>query len=1071
MNPLFLAILAAWAFAPGVASAEPVSAAIVAFLGFTGTAAAVATFVINTALAIAATALATKLTTPKRGAAAGQERQASVLNIQLGETDREAVLGEVATGGAMLDAFNHGGTYGTDWEVYAIKLADHRCHSLVGFYIGDTWYPFAADGVQAGFNNQLEVYWHAGTLAQAADAYLLANSGGAWTALDRMAGCAYVVVAFKADAPNAANPIWSTGRPGFLWRVKGAYLYDPREDSTVAGGSGAHRWDDPATWEWSDNAYLGRYAYTRGIYAGDQVDAPEQLLIGRGLSALEAPPERVIAHANLCDEAVTLKAGGTQPRYRIGAVVRAGERFIAVEEMFAATMAGVIVQREGSVEIEPGAAKSVVRTITDADLAVGHGVKFMPFASENERVNTVTPRFVDPEQIWRDTAAPVRRSVADIIDDGGPKDDPLSLSFVNWHQQAQRCGEIRRRLARKERRAAIVLVPIHCDLEEGDWIAWQSDRYLLGATVNFRIEAHSEDRALNVGLVLREISTTCFGWVAATDEGTPGQAPVEEPGSLDPLELTGVDIETFQYVGAGGQEIPGVIAIWDTPLDPAILGVRLEIRVDGSTEVSATLAEDPAAGAMTTTNGVAPGVDLEGRLVPIGSDGRRVTPSAWIAVLPGDMAAKYLLGAGGALLTYADITGALNSVPSKNLFRKADWLPFDTAALVDPMTIGDALWGFTLPGNSTARIEGGAGKTYAPTIDDLLARYSVSFKAKVSVGTGVLRGEWRDAAGVAIADMAQDTFNLTTTATRFKVDNFQSALAAFRTAKYVLFLTAPDVAAGRTVSITDLQMEFGSQATTGWRPSPDDVDLLRYAGYLGSLLATRNTIYRQSGAPGAPTNGDIWIDTTTAGSEIFKVYSDVTATWYVSSTVGGAFGTNLYHTPGGTLATLSAFLTSSGTAAAFTGQAAWATHTAKTPTGSLQYLGEDGKISNVQGLGAVTSGFGQALVLDHFPMTADDTHIYIDSFTVKGFPSYSRAISGYTFSSMPPGNSWHILLYWPTGGFGLADNSDLNGYLATGDWLFLGTMATSSSAVFPPPPASPPGYYGGGAGDPYVFQP
>ncbi|MDP3853146.1 phage tail protein [Phenylobacterium sp.] len=1070
MIGFFLAALAILLVLPTVAHAEPVSTAIVSFFALTGTAAAVATFVINAVVSLAISAIANRLLSPSQRTS-GQERQASVMSLTLGEAPREVIFGLSATGGQLLDAFNFGGQYGTDWEVQIVAVADHKCESLEGFFIGDTYYAYAADGVQSGFNSQLEVYWKDGSWAQAASSYLVTNSSGRWTSTERAAGVAYIVFAYKADAPNATSPVWSTGRPSFKALVKGKRCYDPRLDTTVDGGSGAHRWDDPDTWAWTDNAAICAYNYRRGVYAGDQVEEPEQLLIGRGLTAEEAQPVRIFAAANLCDEAVTLLAGGTEPRYRANGVIRADEPFIVVEEYFAAAMAGVIVQRDGGVEIEPGAAKSVVTTITDADLVVGEAVQGEDFLSDTQRVNLVTPRYIAPDQLWQDHAAPVRRSVSDIVADGGQRAKTLTLSMVTSQTQAQRCGEIERRLGRQERRYSLVLGPRFSWLEDGDWLAWQSDRRFLGSTITFRVENVVVGEDHRTSLVLRQINSSCYAWTAATDEGTPGAAPVDEAGSLDPLELDGVDIETFQYVGDNGQEAPGVIAHWDTPVDAAIMGVRLEVRVLGSAEVAATLANDPAAGVMTSTNGIAPDTPCEGRLVPISTEGRRVTASSWIALAPGDLAARYLLSAGGALKTFEEISAALSSIPAKNLLRKQDWVPFATAVLVDPMTVGDAKWGFTLPGNSNARVEGGSGRDFDHTGEDLLAAYSASFKAKVSSGTATLRAGWRDASGNALSDVPDQTFPLTTTAKRFTWPGMQSADPDLNSGHFRLFVTPADATGGQTISVTDLQMEFGPTTTNGWRPSPDDVDLLRYAGYLGSLIATRNEIFRQSTTPASPQNGDVWVDTTVSGGDVIKVYSGVTSTWYVASTVGGAFGSNLYHTPGGTLATLSNFLTSVGTSAAFTGQAAWATHTAKTPAGSLQFLGEDGKISNVQGLGAVTSGFGQALVLDHFPMTADDTHIYIDSFVVKGFPSYTRSISGYTFSSMPPGNSWHILLYWPTGGFGLASNVDLNGYLATGDWLFLGTMATSSSAVFPPPPASPPGYYGGGAGDPYVFQP
>ncbi len=632
MKRLILLLVALYWLTPSLAAAAPVAAAVVSWLALTGTAATIATFVITSALTAAANFALTALTT-SRQRSTQQERQASVTTLSLGEVPREVIFGQAATGGTLLDAFNWGGPHGTDWEVLVIQLADHRCHSLVAFYVGDQRFPFTASGVQDGFGGQLEIYWHEGAEAQPADSYLVANApGGSWAASDRLAGCAYVVVAYKADAPDAAEPIWPQGRPSFLWEVKGAYLYDPRKDSTVPGGDGLHRWTDPSTWEWSDNAYLARYAYTRGLYAGDWVANPAALLIGRGLSADEAPPERVFAPANLCDEAVALKAGGTEPRYRVNGVIRADETFITADELFAAAMAGVIVQRDGGVEIEPGEARSVVVTLTDGDMLVGAVQRVESFRPDAERVNTVTPRYVEPAQLWRETAAPVRRSTEDLADDGGQRSKALSLALVTSQTQAQRVAEIDRRLGRRERRASITLGPRFSWLEEGDWIAWTSDRHFLGDTVTFRVEAASLGPDYRMGLVLREISASVYSWTAATDEGTPGQAPVDAAGALDPLELEDVVITSFPLTGDGGDVLPAVRATWATPVEIGIRAVRLELRLVGETEVAATLAPNPAAGEMVTTNGVPSAGALEGRLVPLGVDGRRVTPSAWVEV-------------------------------------------------------------------------------------------------------------------------------------------------------------------------------------------------------------------------------------------------------------------------------------------------------------------------------------------------------------------------------------------------------------------------------------------------------
>lgn len=568
----------------GIASpahADPISAAIVtvfASIGVTVTTAAVTTFLITTAASILIS-VAMKLLGPKANA---QDRQASVATIDIGENPRELLLGEVATGGSLADAFNYGGEYGTDWEVQIITVADHRCAGLTGFYVGDVYVPFSGDGPVAGYNGQLEVYWLEGTEAQNMPSVV--TTYGGWDSASNLAGCACVVAAYKADKSDAKNPIWTSGRPSFLWVVRGKLCYMPRKDSSV-GGSGPHRWNDPSTWEWTDNLIDCRYNWVRGVYACDRVNQPGMLLVGRGLSAIEAPPDRQFSYANTCDELVALKNGGSERRYRCNLVVKASDDYIDTEEMFAAACAGIIVQRQGGVEIEPGSARSVVAEITDADLIVGEQVTFNRFKPDTDRINTVIPRYIEPAQRWSDHAAPLRRVLADLAQDGGPREDTLTLSAVTSGTQAQRCGEIKRRQARLERTANFTLGPRFAHLEEGDWIAWTSTRHLRGQRVVFRITSYNLAASWRNTISIEEIVASCFDWNAAVNELIPGAVAEQQnaPGISAPSpsewSLNGETIESPD----GSQ--PAIVFTGSVATD-YVEQVRFEYRLAGAGDIA-----------------------------------------------------------------------------------------------------------------------------------------------------------------------------------------------------------------------------------------------------------------------------------------------------------------------------------------------------------------------------------------------------------------------------------------------------------------------------------------------------
>jgi len=636
-------VVAVASCAASPAFADPISTAIVTWVAGAAVAAtATGAFLIaatNFVLYSAASWAVTKIFGPKQGAGAtagATERLASVAQLSIGEVPRQAIFGKTGVGGGLADAFNWGGANGTDWEGRVICLADHRCDALTGVWINDVLVDLTGhtDGAVSGYNGQLQVYWRPGA-ADDADFPSEFQSLSPALAAGSLGGIAKVFVAYKADAPDATSPVWS-GRPAFVWVVKGKRCYDPRLDSTVAGGSGAHRWATPSTWAWTENAEICRYNYQRGIYAKDLVDQPEMLLIGRGLSDLEAPPANIFAAANLCDEDAPIDdASGVEPRYRCGGVIRANDAFGDVELMFAQAMGGIVIQREGAVTVEPGQGKSAVAALTGADLVVGASAHRSDFKSANERVNSILPRYPEPAQKYAETAGDICRDLTDVANDGGPREETLSLVLVPYRSQAKRLAEIRRRQARMEKTLTVVVGPAHSGLEEGDWVTVTDARLTAAATITFRVAGYGLDAQWRNTLALQQTATSVYGFGGeATDPTGAGVVPV--PGAL---VLAGVTAVAIDLEGDSDTIIPAVRFGWTTPVDPAISRIRCEVRRFGQTVATPTMTEGVNAGTIDITNGVAPEAAMQARLIPLGGPGRVVVPSDWIEINTGYLVA------------------------------------------------------------------------------------------------------------------------------------------------------------------------------------------------------------------------------------------------------------------------------------------------------------------------------------------------------------------------------------------------------------------------------------------------
>jgi len=109
---------------------------------------------------------------------------------------------------------------------------------------------------------------HHGAATQTADPMLVASIGN-WTSNHRLDGICYIAAHFQYDE----NGMWS-GIPQLTAQLRGKKVYDPRKDSTE-GGSGSHRFDDPSTYEWSDNPslcfldYISNNTFGKGLTASE----------------------------------------------------------------------------------------------------------------------------------------------------------------------------------------------------------------------------------------------------------------------------------------------------------------------------------------------------------------------------------------------------------------------------------------------------------------------------------------------------------------------------------------------------------------------------------------------------------------------------------------------------------------------------------------------------------------------------------------------------------------------------------------------------------------------------------
>jgi hypothetical protein len=483
---------------------------------------------------------------------------------------REYVYGRARVGGTMTYIETTGSDNNYGWFVNTI--VDREIESFEAFYIADDLVTVSAGAVTTSpYNGFANVWTKLGEDSQTVETNLDAASG-TWTSDHRLRGCAYVVWRLLFD-----NDVFPSGLPNLSVTVKGLKVYDPRLDSTVSGGSGSHRDDDPTTWEWSENPVLCLLDYLRDDYMGP----------GFPMAAFDTA--NIIAAANICDEQVTLKSGGTENRYAVNGVLNSDLEYKDVIEFFSDAMGGTVTAPGGILRMYPGQ-YDTVNTDTLGEDDIIEVVSWRPAPSRRELVNEVRGLFIDPNAGYQPTEYPARTDATAVTEDGGDV-LPLTLDFPFEQSQAraQRIAQLTLNSARQRGSGSI-----RCNLSALAVQVWDLQKFTLSdenwTDKVLRITGWSLDPdSATVILDVKEDASSVYSWTAASDEQdyTSGTAPNINPFGTSVATPFGVVTIPYVITTTNGATSPGVNVQWAAP-NEWVAETQVEVKDSTSGDVIAT---------------------------------------------------------------------------------------------------------------------------------------------------------------------------------------------------------------------------------------------------------------------------------------------------------------------------------------------------------------------------------------------------------------------------------------------------------------------------------------------------
>jgi len=397
---------------------------------------------------------------------------------------RRVIYGETRLSGPMLDAFISGTA--NEYLHLIVALAAHECYSIGDVYFTDEVETLDGSGNATGAHaGYARIKKHLGASGQTADSDFVSDSGGSRASSDKFTNICNLYGRFKW-----AQNIWVGGFPNLSAVVKGRLCYDPRTTSTG----------------WTDNPALCIRDYLTNTKFGLAVDSAD------------IDDDSFIAAANICDEAVTLAAGGTEARYRCNGSFELSAEPATVLQKLVESMAGALVYVGGKWILYAGAHPTPETShLTEDDLSGQISVQTK--MSLRDTCNRVRGTFTSPDEKWQSAdVIPIVNGTYLAQDEDIEIWRDMNFGFVTSHSQAQRLMKIELERTRQDisftapcKLTALRYKPGDVVPVDNDEMGWDGKRFVVTG-LKFSTSNVQGELALGVDLSMRETAAEVWDW-------------------------------------------------------------------------------------------------------------------------------------------------------------------------------------------------------------------------------------------------------------------------------------------------------------------------------------------------------------------------------------------------------------------------------------------------------------------------------------------------------------------------------------------------------------------------------
>lgn len=358
-------------------------------------------------------------------------------------------------------------------------------------------------------------------------------------------------------AENSKGSAYKGKVPTGIHAFRGLRCWDPRLDSTYPGGSGSCRLNNPATWVYTENAYLHALKWVLGLWEGPTL---------KGAPAHDSTTDRQVGGIGARVENVRVQmyvdganAFEANEGWACAAWPDTDDGKAQVLDSFLQAGGGIYAQVRGKYGcIQRIAPRASVATITGADTA--GPIELTLATPRKDRINTLRPKYWSPLHRFQMTPAGEVTSTVWQEEDGQgspvKRTRGVDYNYVPNPTQAVQLAALQIANTREGIKGVIPLRPYMMGLEVGDCFTITEPDFVLDGLkcLILDIDDQTENDTIRVSFVSESDGKYDFAYGR-----TPNPPPAPSLQPYDPTVLppdNGDWIITPRLPGEDGVEVP-----------------------------------------------------------------------------------------------------------------------------------------------------------------------------------------------------------------------------------------------------------------------------------------------------------------------------------------------------------------------------------------------------------------------------------------------------------------------------------------------------------------------------------